>query len=235
MFEYLVGTLICGVVWLLLFLKRKDLRGPMVWTGAVYMIFSSLTLLIWSLLSIFTYVGDKIIPSYWNPPMMFRLGEITGFGGIEDALFIFFVAGIATCIYEVLFHKKIKIKKSYKPHLRALVVCLVSFFILAHYLPYNLIYSLILSYVIGAVAILLERKDLFKHALFGGISFLVVYTALFIIFNLVFPSFISQFYTVSNLWGISVFGIPIEEYLFAFSFGLMWAPIYEYEHGEKNI
>lgn len=235
MYEYLIGVFICGIVWLILFLMRRDLRKPMLWTAAVYFLFNSFLLTLWHILRKFFYLGDVLIPNYWNPPMIFGLGLKTGFGGIEDFLFIFFIAGIATCIYEHSFKEKIKFKKSYKPHIKAFFACLISFFLFAHFLPWNLLYSFIFSYIVGTIVLCFERKDLVKHSLLGGFAFLIIYVLIFVLFNLLFPNFINQYYNLGNLSGIIWLKIPLEEFLFAFCFGTMWAPIYEYEHGEKDV
>ncbi len=34
---------------------------------------------------------------------------------------------------------------------------------------------------------------------------------------------------------IFILRVPIEEYIYAFSFGLLWAPLYEYAHGEIDV
>jgi hypothetical protein len=237
MYPYLVGILILFVVWGILFLTRKDLRKPMVWTGILYTLLLTLGFFAWWIISQFMYAGLPLIPYYWNPETLFNLGRITGGLAIEDILFMFFVGGIATSLYEFAFGKRIKIKRSYKPHLRVLIIsgAIAFIFVLTEtFHNISLIYLLIIPSLVGAFVLWFERKDLFKHSLIGAVIFLVIYSFAFQFFNILFPNFIHDFYTLHNLSGIILYGLPLEEYFYAFSFGLMWAPLYEYAHGEKD-
>ena len=223
-----------GIVWAFLFLKRKDLRTPMLWTAAVYILFSWVIVSIWFFVSHFAYFGQPIVPYYWFPHTLFNLGNLTGFAGIEDILFLVFIGGIATCIYEYIYKKKIKVKRTYRPHTLAFFSAFIAFFIFVYFWPINLIYAFIFSNFIGAIVLLVQRRDLIIHSLIGSLSFLITYFIVFMFFLAVFPNFITQFYNLTNLTGIMILHIPLEEYLYALSFGLMWAPLYEYANGESN-
>jgi len=233
MYEYFIGSLICGVIWLFLFTLRKDLRKPMFWTAAVYILFNIIIVIFFGLFSKFIYLGEPIVPSYWFPPTFLSIQRLTGFAGIEDVLFLIFIAGIATVLYEFIYKKEIIIKKSRKQHIKTFIIAFIAFFVFVLFSPYNIIYGFIFSSFVGAVALCIERKDLIMHSLMGGLSFLIVYTLAFFAFIILFPDFILNFYNLNNLSGVFIFGIPLEEYLYAFSFGLMWGPMYEYEHGLK--
>lgn len=234
MYEYLIGSFIALVVAGLFFYFRFDLRKPMLWTGIIYTSLNILLLIFWLILKQFFYLGEPIVPNYWEPNHLFNLGSITGILGIEDILFMFAVGIVVTGVYEYIYGKKIILKKSYRPHSIALTGFFISFFIFAAFLKFNLIYPYILSNFFGAILLCSERRDLIKHSLIGGISFILGYALFFILFLIIFPDFISTAYHLENLSGILFIGIPIEEYLYAFSFGLMWAPLYEYAHGEKD-
>src|SRR3989344_1166805 len=188
MYEYLIGSLIFGVVWLFLFISKKNLRKPMLWTAGVYIIFSAILVSIWYFLRNYIYLGDTIVPSYWHPTTLFNLGTVTGFAGIEDILFLIFIGGIATAIYEFIHKKEIKLKKTYKPHLKAFGIAFIAFFFFLYLFPINLIYALIFSNFMGAVILVLERKDLIMHSFIGGLSFLVVYILIFLLFLIISPS-----------------------------------------------
>ncbi|HLC53886.1 MAG TPA: lycopene cyclase domain-containing protein [Candidatus Nanoarchaeia archaeon] len=231
MYEYFIGALIFGVPWLFLFIRRKDLRWPMLWTSIVYIAFSGVIVAVWSLLSKLIYLGEPIVPSYWYPPTFFNLGTLTGFAGIEDILWLFFIGGIATCIYEYLSNSRIVVRRSYKIHGVAFAAAFVSFFIFHYFFPVNLIYGFIFSNICGALVLCIERRDLIRHALLGGVAFLIVYVMAFLFVLIVFPDMVNNFYNIENLSGIKILYIPIEEYLYAISFGLLWGPMYEYAHG----
>jgi hypothetical protein len=58
---------------------------------------------------------------------------------------------------------------------------------------------------------------------------MMLYACLFTIFNFLFPHFINQYYHLEKTSHLVIFGIPLEEYLYGLSLGMMWAPLYEYE------
>ncbi len=235
MYEYLVGILIMAVIWALAFIPRKDLRRPMIWSGIAYIV--AITVWFFALRSLFWlgYIDSSITPGYWHPDTLFGLGKITGGYAIEDVLFMFFAGGIATFIYEYFFKIRINIKKTYKHHIRSPLIGLAGSVIFALIFKVNLMYSLIVFGFIGAIPIWIERKDLIRHSLMGGLVFTILYFLAFRMYITIFPDFIARFYNLKNMWGIMFLGVPIEELLYALSFGLLWSPIYEYEHGEEDI
>ena len=234
MYEYLIGIAILAVVWAVCYFVRKDLRKPMIWSGFAYLFVIVSYFLIWRMTSFFIPLGQPIVPTYWNPDTLFDLGRITGGLAIEDILFMIFAGGIATFIYEFSFGKRIVIRRTYHPHIRAIFIgYLVSFLVMFFAQP-NPIYPLIAFGFAGAIVLWIDRRDLVIHSLVGGFGFLVIYGAAFLFFALFFSEFILSTYSFSEISGITFFGIPLEEFLYAFSFGLLWAPLYEYAHGERD-
>ncbi len=235
MLEYLKGVLIGFIFWFILFFMRKDLRKPMLWTGLIYTLFSSGIFFMSYIISKFIYIGDFITPGYWHPNTLFNIGQITKGLAIEDILFMFIAGGLVVVLYEYLFHKRIKIKKTYKPHFKAIFIGYLIGLIIQFIFKINIFYILITSAISGAIILWIERKDLIKHSLIGAGFSIFVYIMLFLMFIIIFPDFISRNYNLNNLLGIFILRIPIEEYIYAFSFGLLWAPLYEYAHGEETI
>lgn len=234
MYEYLIGVVILFIVWLILFFIRKDLRKPMIWSGLAYLLIVTGYHIIWLIVSNFVYLGEAVIPAYWNPDTLFNLGRITKGIAIEDLLFMFFVGGIATSIYEIFTKSKISLKKTRRPHIIApLIGVIVSFLFMLMFKP-NPIYPFILFGFSAAIFLLVQRKDLIKHAIYGGLIFLFIYFISYSLFNIIFPDFISNAYALENLSGIIILKIPLEEYLYALSLGMLWSPLYEYWHGERN-
>ncbi|MEK6889203.1 MAG: lycopene cyclase domain-containing protein [Nanoarchaeota archaeon] len=234
MYEYLIGILIGFLVWLLIFYFRRDLRKAMIWTGFFYLIFTTLTFFLYILLANYEIgVALPVVPSYWNPDTLFDLSRFFGLS-LEDLLFMFFAGGVGAGIYEIVFKRKIKFKKRYKLHWGALITTFIVA-MLFPFLKFNLMYSLIVPPVIGTLVMWYERKDLIKHSLKGGLAFLIFYILALLAFFFIFPDFVEKFYTLQGVSGILVLGIPLEEFLYAFAFGLLWAPMYEYVHGEKEV
>jgi len=82
--------------------------------------------------------------------------------------------------------------------------------------------------VIGIILLLLCRPDLKTKVITGGILFLVFYFFLFLVINLISPEFVKDVWTLNELLGIFVLGVPIEELLFAFCVGMLWSGYYEH-------
>jgi len=59
----------------------------------------------------------------------------------------------------------------------------------------------------------------------GTAVFTVFYVALFACFLALYPDFVGRFYNTPNLLGWYLFGVPIEEVLFACSGSAVWSAI----------
>lgn len=234
MYEYLIGSLMVGAIWLFFFFFRRDLRKPILWSSAAYMLFNIVAFAAWRFFASLDASSQLFVPHYWNPDTLFDLGRITGGLAIEDALFMFFIGGIASAVYEFSFGKRIVLKRSYHPHVRALFVGLGAAAIYGLLFNPNPIWPLIVFGFVGALFLWIERRDLVIHSLMGALAFLVVYALAFDVFLAFFPDFITQVYNLDALSGIVLLGLPLEEHLYALSFGLLWAPLYEYAHGERD-
>ncbi len=179
------------------------------------------------------------VPEYWNPPTLFGLAQRTGFD-IESLIFCFSIGGIATVLYEMVVlvrHDPMpnneKRNPNHRYHLLALISPAVVFVPLMLATSWNAIYPGILAMLIGAMASLWCRPDLKFKIWVGGGIFLVLYFLFFQLLALAFPTFVENYWTLDALSGIIVLGIPIEEYLFAFTFGLMWSSLYEHLSWQK--
>lgn len=225
--QYVVGVLIMGLVWLLFYWYRPDLRKDMIWSGKYYFVILSVGFILIRIIAPNLPTKQTIVPGYWNPDSLFNLARITGDYAIEDAIYMFFSGGIAAAVYEIFFRKKLGRKHlKYKPHYALLAGTLVGAYV--GHKGLNLIYVLIVFGFVSAMVIWAQRRDLFLHSLGGGFAYLLVYAACAYVFLSIYPDYITKYYSVQNLSGILWFGVPIEEYLFAVGFGLSWSPIYEY-------
>ena len=214
MYEYLIGDLIFLAIWLILYFIRNDLRRKM--------LFSSLLSAPLGLTEIF------FIPWYWNPKTLFNLVP-----GIESILFAFSVGGVSAVLYEVILNKHLikareKRTETKKHYYILICVCIASFFLFSIIFKKDVIYSAIISMFLGAITIILIRGDLAKETVIGGILFLMTYFVMFFIMNaFILPGFVAKNWNFEHLIGSTIFGIPIEELLWAWGFGSLWAPIYE--------
>src|SRR3989344_2191199 len=208
--EYIIGLTILCVIWAGFFVYRADMRKAMIWSGCTYVADLSIGFVVLKIIMPDLASERTIVPGYWDPNTLFDLGRRTGGYAIEDAIYMFLTGGIAAAIYEELFRKHIGHRRAkHKPHIAMAAGAAGGLFA-------------------ASFAIWIQRKDLIKHSIFGGVSYLIVYVASFLLFLQLFPNYITLHYSIENLSGFLLLGVPLEELLFAFSFGLMWSPIYEY-------
>jgi hypothetical protein len=213
-YAYITGCLILFFFWILIFLKRKDLRKEMIWASLLGMPFG--------------FIDFFLVPKYWNPDSLFGLIKKYG-AGIESFFFFFAMSGIAAVIYEFLERKKIKkIKGDKKLHLAPLVLTLASFLILTKIFPLKAVYNGMIATAAGALTTICLRKDLWKQIVISGFIFSLFYSLVFFFVGQIFTGFVYDFYNFDNIWGIIIFGIPLEEIVIAFFAGAFWSTIYEY-------
>jgi hypothetical protein len=233
-YAYLVGAIGLGAIFALLCVLRSDLRRVMAYSGLLYLSYGFLMFLVIKILS--SDPAKTITPGYWAPPSLFGINSKTGGYGIEDALFSFFAGAIAAGLFELIF--ALKVSKRTSKTLRkghALLMAIVAGALFIYFVPVNAIYFFIFLQIFGAAVIVWMRRDLFWHAIVGGTLFAVLYAMLFAIFNSLFPHFIGSYYHLEKTSHLLILGIPLEEYLYALSLGMMWAPIYEYEFRLKDV
>ena len=232
LYKYLVGSLFLGLIWLLFFLRYKNLRKEMLFGSCIYPLVLVPLFLITKGLSYFIELSWNYVPSYFNPDTLFNLSRILGGLSIEDVLFMLFMGGIIAVIYERLFKRRIK-KSKKEPHKSAIIIFFISYIIIAIIFAFNPLYNLIISSFVGFLIIAWQRRDLIPHSIYGSLSFGIIYTILIAIFVIIFPDAITNFWYPANssISNITIFNFPVEEVLYAFSFGLMWAPMYEYFKG----
>ena len=180
------------------------------------------------------------VPEYWNPPSLFELAQRTGFD-IESFIFSFAIGGIAAVIYNVILRKRMEVLPNEERHHwrhrwhRWALAAPFALFPVLYFLPWNPIHAAIAAMVLGAIAVIFCRPDLTGNTLVGGILFLALYTVFLLGLKWSAPGYIEQVWNFSALTGVRVYGLPLEELLFGFSFGLMWTGIYEHFMWERSV
>lgn len=220
MLEFLVLSLILLVVWIILFIFKSNLRKEML------------------LASIFTMpfgLSEPLfVPEYWNPDTLFNLAKTIQFD-IESLIFSFVIGGIGTVLYEMFFSiKHIKMSKHemhmarHKMHYFALSSPAVIFILLFSLTKLNPIYLAIISMFLGALATLYCRPDLKNKIWQGGFLFLIIYFVSFLLAITLYPNWVQTTWNLKDILGILILGIPLEELMFAFTFGMLWSSVYEH-------
>lgn len=181
----------------------------------------------------FGFTEPLFVPEYWNPPTLFDLAQRTGFD-LESLIFCFGIGGVGSVLYSVLtHHNDVAVPESekrlplHRHHYKALASPFITFLLL-YFLPWNPIYPSIAAMAVGAIATILCRPDLKTKTWVGGVLFLAYYFVFFLALEASSPGYARQVWNLPDISGILLLGIPLEELLFAFAFGLYWSGVYEH-------
>ncbi len=222
----------------------------LIWSSAfllpwllLYALFPQHRLAMWRASLVMTPFGltePLFVPEYWNPPSLFELAQRTGFD-IESFIFSFAIGGIAAVLYNVIMHKRVDVLDlAERHHLRHhwhrwAVLAPFALFPVLYFLPWNPIHAGIAAMFLGAIAAVLCRPDLKSNTLIGGLLFLALYTVFLLGLKWSAPGYIEQVWNFAALTGVRIYGLPLEELLFGFSFGLMWTGIYEHFMWKRSV
>lgn len=181
--------------------------------------------MLWSSIAAMFTMGFEFlfIPAYWNPRTLFDLAPFE----IEGFILMFFVGGIASVLYDELFRKReVKDFKRHYLHYAILLLMPASLLVTMVLFDFNVAYHFSIAMFAGAVGISIIRRDLLRESFLGGLAFVFVYFLVIKTVFLLFPTGL-QYWNIASLSHIFVLGIPIEELLLAFTFGALWAPLYD--------
>lgn len=227
-YAYLLGAiLICMPPWVLIYFLRKDLRLEMLILGIA--------------VAIAAPPAEKylFIVDYWNPAFI-----AGGNAGIEDSVIMFFAIGVAAALGKIFLklkykHQKFSVKNTLLNFLIVLLIFLIGvdlgIALFMYLFKMVSIYASTLVFVILSAAILIKRRDLFKLSfvsmLLMGLFTFIGYKVLLILY----PQIFQMFWHLDRVSGILVFGVPLEELLWAASFGLFIGPLYEFITNIKRV
>ena len=183
--------------------------------------------------SLFGLTEPLFVPEYWNPPTLFDLAQRTGFD-VESLVFCFGIGGVGAVLYNVLTGQSLvpmsaaeRSSALHRYHYAALATPIVVFVPL-YFGPWNPIYPSVAALVAGAVAAALCRRDLALRSLLGGALFTAYYAVFMWGLEWLAPGYVERVWNLQALSGVSIAGIPLEELLFGFAFGLYWTGVYEH-------
>ncbi len=219
-FAYLLMSSALFLVWLVLYGARPDLRRTMLRVSAVT--------------ALLGLTEPLFVPRYWNPYTLFDLARRTGFD-LESLLFSFATGGIVFAAYAVAFRVTPsegmageRHARAHRHHLLAVAAPYVVFLIVAVLTTLNPIYTSAIALVAGFLGTMYCRRDLWLKMLVSGGLFLTVYFIVFFFFNLAFPGYVAAVWNLKAISGVRLAGVPLEELMFAFTFGLYWSSVYEH-------
>ena len=205
--------------WATLFAARPALRRRMLWASV--------------LTAPFGLTEPLFVPAYWNPPSLFNLAQRTGFD-IESLIFCFAIGGLGVAGYGALTTAPLRridhharASPRHRWHLLALASPIFVFTALI-VIDWNPIYPGILALVVGALAALLCRTDLWRNTLYGGGVFLALYAVFLLGLKRLWPGYIEAVWNLAALISWRPVGLPLEELLFGLAFGMYWSSVFEH-------
>lgn len=210
------------VIWLVIYFslgtktERKEMLIVSLWT------------------SLLGLTEPLFVPTYWLPPSLFNLAARTGFD-IESLIFSFGIGGIAVVLYNLIFKsRETKIshmerhESRHRFHLWTILSAPAILILLLLTTNMNPIYSSIIAMIIGGFATWYCRPDLKAKMITSAFMFLSLYFVYFLTLIAIAPGYVERVWNLKAITGILILGIPIEELLFAVSFGFIWSSIYEH-------
>lgn len=219
-YAFLVLSVALLAVWLILYAARPDLRRSMVRVSLGTMLLG--------------LTEPVFVPRYWNPPTLWNLARQTGFD-LESLLFSFGIGGIVFTAYDALFGQAPswsiageRTHPRHRIHILAVVSPPLLFMALLSLTAVNPIYAAAIAMTTGFVATLYCRPDLGLKMAVSGMLFLLVYFVVFVVVEMTFPGYVTAVWNMKALSGVRLWGVPLEELMFAVTFGLYWSSVYEH-------
>ena len=211
---YLIWAVCFFIIYLVLFILRKDVRREMIFVGLLFG-FAGLA-------SEYIHIKD-----WWAPV------TITGTPlGIEDFLIGLAIGGVAAVLYEEVYKKRIR--KSKKAHfytkLCLTILSAAGIFYINFYLFHlHSFYSAVLTFVVPTLVLLIMRRDLIKDSFMSGLFLWAIGVLFYLSLYLILPDFFNRFWYLPDEWfSTFILGIPLAEHIWYFLAGMFIGPLYEF-------
>jgi hypothetical protein len=210
---YLIASYYLLMGWLFLLFYRGNKREQIAWSG-VGVILGPL-------------VEQMHLRDWWMPKFVCQNCAVH----IEDLIFGLSVAGITGVIYNDLWVKK-ETRENYKKINWKYIVILGTTGMTLAFIPYliwgiNSFYTVTGSALYLAAGITIKRPDLFKSMIMSGLMMMLIALPFYGIGLGLNPNWIQEEWRVSNLSGIYLWKIPIEELIWFFGIGLGFSGFWE--------
>jgi len=205
------------VVWLILFLYRKDNRKEMLYASIIIALLGPASNIVF-------------IVDWWKP--MTILGPDVAI--FESLLTGFGIGGIAAVIYEDVFKKKVKPRKSRNKEADKwkLLFCIVSTACVGYFLFYVLGFNSFIAtngaLLYGIGFILFYRRDLILESVVSGLLFFGVAIVVYTILDFLTPGWVEAFWYWKNVPEIIILNVPIDDVTHYLLAGAWVGVLYEF-------
>lgn len=221
-FSYMIANAALVVVWLGLYMWRRDVRGEM---QVMSMLFGVGGL----------FVEPIYLHDWWRPL------TVTGTPvGVEDFIFGAVIGGISAVAYEVIFRMKIRPRhpankeRYHEEYLLFAPVFLCStIFLGLFFAGCTSFWASVPALLIPAVWILFHRPDLITNALVSGALMVFFGFWWFWAAEWLTPGWVAHYWLHQHLSGVIILTAPIEDLTWGFLAGLFIGPLYEFWHETK--
>lgn len=161
------------------------------------------------------------VPEYWKP---IRITQYSV--GIEDIIFSFATGGIVWIFVSFSvgrnFSYNMALSTLIKRYLALVALGVFFIYILNRSTKWGVMAEALVGIIIiGLILLMRFRFKSWRIALAGSLLFTLYYSIIMGISLKLFPHMI-LFWNNNNLWGLSVFNVPLEEIVWAFGYGAVW-------------
>lgn len=162
------------------------------------------------------------LKDYWNPLKYISAATFL----YQESIFAFLLGGIVSAIY--IIPKKHNDNFKFINIILPIVILMLSMLIFTNGLNLNSIYSCCIGFSITVLMVLYVKPALIKKSLLSGLSMVVISIIGYKILFIIYPNLINDWWLLGNISGILLLGIPLEEIIWFFLFGLSCGPIYNF-------
>lgn len=172
-----------------------------------------------------SFASFAFVPGYWDPKRIVPY-EI----GPEDVIFSFSTGGIIWLFIILIISLKYHVRNNKRIFLKQYAGLLFFgslLFFLMWLTRVDIMLATIITVFIIGIWILIHNPDYLILSITGALSFTFFYFCILKGFFVMFPEFPGQ-WSMEELYGIQILGIPLEEIMWAFSTGAVWPLIVAY-------
>ncbi len=216
-FYYLWSVALIIPLWAFIIYKKKKSRNEIIYMGILFGT---------GAMGLDKYCSFY---DYWRPPTIFHSINF------ESFLYGFFLGGISTKIYELLFKKEYNSQKNPNSlFVMAIVISSVFLYMaLLGLFRLNSVDIYVAIMVMWVMVFLLIKRGLFRVAILSGFFMALLNFCWYAIILTIYPDAIQKIWLNNYLSGLSIINVPIEEHYYVFSLGCFGSIMYKVVAGTE--